>query len=298
MFHPKTILNTIIFLLTTALLFSGHLAASDKDFSEHYSQIYQIRVVSPAAGSKSSIGSGFQISADGLIMTNYHVISDYVNSPDAFEIQYYDHNGDTGTLELIDFDVINDLAVLKHPDPADSYLMFSSESSVKGESLYALGNPHDWGVVMVPGPNNGLVEHSFKEQILFSGSLNGGMSGGPTLNDIGEVVGVNVATAGSQLSFLVPAKHAIDLVGSKKQISPGNYEAEIAKQISQWQQTRIGQLLGLPWETKEFDGKELIAELRKDFRCWGETNEDDKQRKYNESTRYCYTSDDLYISAT
>ena len=59
---------------------------------------------------------------------------------------------------------------------------------------------------MVPGPTNGLVEHSYEDRLLFSGSLNPGMSGGPSLNSQGDVIGVNVATAGSQLSFLVPVK--------------------------------------------------------------------------------------------
>jgi len=165
-------------------------------------------VISPQAGSKSSIGSGFQVSRDGLIVTNYHVVSSFVQSPDTHEIEYQSHNGQKGSLKLLDFDVINDLALLRHSNPGDRVLGFAEQPLEKGETVYALGNPRDYGTSLVKGPNNGMVEHSYDEQILFSGSLNPGMSGGPALNERGEVVGVNVATAGSQLSFLVPSEKA------------------------------------------------------------------------------------------
>ena len=64
------------------LLISGLSVAApnntDVDFSSQYERVFQIRVVSPDAGSKSAIGSGFQVTADGLLITNYHVVSDYI----------------------------------------------------------------------------------------------------------------------------------------------------------------------------------------------------------------------------
>ena len=107
---------------------------STADFSNDYERIYQIRVVSPEAGSKSSIGSGFQVSADGLLMTNYHVVSGYVNSPENFEIKYVAQSGEKGVLELIDFDVISDLALLRHPKPSTDYFSISSVDLEKGET--------------------------------------------------------------------------------------------------------------------------------------------------------------------
>ena len=90
------------------------LAQSDEvDFSARYSQIVQIAVASTGAGAKSSFGSGFQVSADGLILTNYHVISSYIDSPDTHNIQYSNNEGVKGSLTLLDFDVVADLALLK-----------------------------------------------------------------------------------------------------------------------------------------------------------------------------------------
>ena len=72
-------------------------------------------------------------------------------------------------------------------------------------TIYSLGNPHDLGMILVPGTYNGLQKYSFYPRIHFTGAVNAGMSGGPTVDAAGKVVGVNVASAGNQLGFLVPA---------------------------------------------------------------------------------------------
>ena len=78
------------FFSLLSLVFSTYSIGSGDtdgiDFSDDYERIYQIRVVAPDAGGKSSIGSGFQVTVDGLLITNYHVVSDYINSPDEYQI--------------------------------------------------------------------------------------------------------------------------------------------------------------------------------------------------------------------
>ena len=283
-------------LISVGVVHSSAAISAEMDFSDFYDQIFQIQVVSPEAGSKSSIGSGFQVSADGLIVTNYHVVSDYINSPESYEIRYAAHDGKEGVLELIDFDVVNDLALLVHPVPDEKFFSFASKPLIKGENAYALGNPGDWGILMVPGPSNGFVEHSYDEQILFSGSLNGGMSGGPSLNAMGEVVGVNVATAGSQLSFLVPAEKARTMVDAGRRLKPENFQVEIADQIKRWQRTRLGELIEEPWEREEFAGRQLVGEIRRDIQCWGDSNDSDDERKVSTAQRSCHSGDQLYVS--
>ena len=102
--------------------------AADSSMAGYYELIYQIRVVARTAGSKSSIGSGFQISKDGLIITNYHVVAMAVNSPDTHSIEYLDQAGNFGELSLLDFDVVNDLAVLRHPSPAARHFELADAS--------------------------------------------------------------------------------------------------------------------------------------------------------------------------
>lgn len=296
-------LRVVLFQLFRAcllLLASTHLvfANSDEvDFSGDFKRIYQIQVVSQDAGGKSSIGSGFQVSSEGHIMTNYHVVSAYVNAPDQYDIKYSTHDGKTGFLELLDFDIVSDLALLQHPEPSSEYFDLAQTIPPKGQTVYALGNPGDWGIVLVPGPTNGLVEHSYEDRVLFSGSLNSGMSGGPSLNRDGAVIGVNVATAGSQLSFLVPVDKVSQLLRLRRKLNAKSYEAEITRQVSAWQLTRVQELLNETWAEEEFYGKTLFGEIRDDFQCWGGTNESDEERPVERVSKSCETGDQIYINS-
>ena len=278
------------------VFFGHHCAMAEVDFSNNYERIYQIRVLSPEAGSKSSIGSGFQVSADGLIVTNYHVVSQYVNAPENHNIEYVTNSGDKGLLELLDFDVIADLAVLRHPNPAEDYFTLNGDALDKGHIAHALGNPGDWGIIMVSGATNGFVEHSYEDRVLFSGSLNAGMSGGPSLNDNGEVIGINVATAGSQLSFLVPAKKAVALLARAQTLKTKDYQLEIAKQLKAWQRPRIQELIDKEWPVEDFGGKSLFGEIRHDIQCWGSTNESKEDREIASIDKNCQAGDDVYLA--
>ena len=294
-FNPVKRVLRITSLIVLALL-SNTPTAAEVDFSDNYGRIYQIRVLSPEAGSKSSIGSGFQVSSDGLIITNYHVISQYVNAPENHKIEYVTDSGSKGLLELMNFDVIADLAVLRHPKPAKEYFPLNGKPLDKGVIAHALGNPGDWGIIMVSGATNGFVEHSYEDRVLFSGSLNPGMSGGPSLNDSGEVIGINVATAGSQLSFLVPAQKAIKLISQAKRLKQTEYQRELAEQIKQWQRPRISELIDQEWPVEDFVGRSLFGEIRHDFQCWGNTNESEKDREVTHVDKNCRAGDDVYVA--
>ena len=267
------------------------------DFSDSYDRIYQIRTISNDTSTKSSIGSGFQVSADGLIITNYHVVSDYIAKPDIHALQYVDQSGATGMLELLDFDVVSDIALLRHPNPSSDFFTLSDSVPTRGEMAYALGNPGDWGMVMVPGPTNGYVEHSYKKTVLFSGSLNPGMSGGPSLNNRGEVVGVNVATVGSQLSFLVPAYQVNSIVGKNRKLDVDNYFTEIAAQLAAWQRPRLQELIDQPWKSVAFFDRQLPSEIRHDFQCWNSSNNDSPNRSINKTIKNCEAGDYVYLGS-
>ena len=92
----------------------------------------------------------------------------------------------------------------------------------QGERIYSLGNPLDVGFAVIEGTYNGLVERSFYPTIFFAGSLNPGVSGGPTLDQHGQVIGINVAARrdGEQVSFLVPAPFAEELLERGRSAAP------------------------------------------------------------------------------
>ena len=287
-----------LFMVGAMLLISldAFSLESDEKFSQYYDLIYQVRVVAEKAGSKSSIGSGFQISESGLIVTNYHVISSYVQYPEKNKITYESHTGEVGELKLIEFDVVNDLAILQHPKPSAQFFKLSETPLNKGETIFALGNPGDFGIKLVKGPNNGLSSHRYDELILFSASINGGMSGGPALNANGDVIGVNVSTAGGQLSFLVPVEKVVELIEDVKTVETDQFQDEIARQLKKWQRKRIGELIESDWPTEVFSDKELFGQVRSDFKCWGRTNEDDNERRFNRVTKRCSTGNVTYLA--
>jgi serine protease Do len=129
-------------------------------------------------------------------------------------------DGRQGALQLLAFDVVHDLALLKPVDPAPLAgrgavpLRPADEPMARGARIFSLGNPLDVGFAVAEGNYNGPVERSFLRTLFFGGSLSPGMSGGPALDEQGRLIGVNVAARrdGEQVSFLVPAEHVRALI--------------------------------------------------------------------------------------
>jgi serine protease Do len=260
--------------------------------------LYQIRLIEQATGNKSSIGSGFQIDEQGVIATNYHVISGYVQHRNKFKLEYLDNQGNKAPLEVIDVDVINDLALVKRPESTDTFFSLASQAPSQGEKIYSLGNPHDLGMIVVPGTYNGLKEKSFYDRIHFTGSVNPGMSGGPSVNVKGEVVGINVATAGNQIGFLVPLDKLNQLyqryqlrgrpVASLKRL--------IGEQLHANQQRLFDVVLNADWQIKKLGSASVPGEIASFIRCWGRSNADKTDAKFLSAISNCAMGEQVYLS--
>lgn len=254
------------------------LAQEDESLLDLYrSSIYQVVVNNRETGNKSALGSGFQVSPGGLIVTNYHVVSAYIFEPEDHELQYVDWRGVPGELYLIDFDVVNDVALLQARGVGESFFLLSEERYRQGDRVFAMGNPHDYGMLMVDGAYNGIAENSYIDKILFSGSLNSGMSGGPAIDRMGRIVGVNVATAGSQLSFLVPADKVMALMtrdDSERPTGPDVYKRQIRDQLAAFQQEYFDMLMDEEWKPQPIgEHASVIGEMSRDISCWGGSNQ-------------------------
>ncbi len=205
-------------------------------------RLLQIRTLVADAGRQTSIGSGFLVSADGLAITNYHVVSQVALEPRTYRLEYLAPDGSRGDVTLLGFDLANDLAVVrldKHEAPFFSFDEAAMAHGLpNGERLYSLGNPLNLGFTVNEGTYNGLVERSYSERIHFTGALNPGMSGGPTVKADGLVVGINVAKrlGGELVSFLVPARFAAALLERVRgQDKVPDFRAEIGRQLAAWQ---------------------------------------------------------------
>ena len=219
-------------------------------------RVYQILIIDKQSQEKAAIGSGFVLTSDQLLATNFHVISNAVHDPEKYRIEGKTQQGETQLLQIADFDVIHDLAILQFIEPTElpPPLEITQSDPVQGEEIYSLGNPYDLGHTIIPGTYNGLLEQSFYQKLHFSGSLNPGMSGGPAINEKSELVGVNVATSGNQISFLVPVKYLSALLEQHLErgtlLDQAQYQTTIADQLFADQNFKFDLLLNRDWQTQ------------------------------------------------
>ena len=162
-------------------------------------------------------GSGFIISTDGFVVTNNHVIEN------ARDIRVSLADGRTVTAELKGADPSTDIAVLKIDVSGLKALSFAdSEALQPGQIAIAIGNPLGLqhtvtaGVVSALGrtlraSNGRLID----DIIQTDASLNPGNSGGPLVNSLGQVIGVNTATilSAQGLCFAVSSNLAAFVAG-------------------------------------------------------------------------------------
>ena len=286
----RHLLVNCIFALSAILPFSWANAASDSStiYSDVEPSVYQIQVLNKQTGEKNAIGSGFIVQEGNLIATNYHVVSTFVNNPQTYELGFLSTNKATGHLELLAVDVIHDLAVLKAPQ-ALGKPMSLGEMPPKGARVYSLGNPLDKGFSIVEGTNNGIMTASDDNNILFSGSLNPGMSGGPALNEQQQVIGINVATSGNGISFLVPAEHLAVLLANLQahDYQPeSNIHERIAEQLRDNTSKYMQRLLDSKWDSLRIGNFSSVpGNIEGVTRCWDSS---DKQPP-NDLTKVYYT---------
>jgi 2-alkenal reductase len=139
-------------------------------------------------------GSGFIITSNGYIVTNYHVIEDAEN----FYVILSD--GEEMPAVVVSYDVYSDLAVLKADGPMPGIAVLGNSENLKpGETVIAIGSPlGDFrnsvtvGVISATGRmiNSGRG-YEMENLIQTDAAINSGNSGGPLVNLAGEVVGVN-----------------------------------------------------------------------------------------------------------
>src|SRR5262245_7073686 len=68
--------------------------------------VVQVRIINPASGSKTAIGSGFVVAADGRIATNFHVVSEVVHHPDRYRAELVLGDGSPAPLAILGVDVV------------------------------------------------------------------------------------------------------------------------------------------------------------------------------------------------
>lgn len=241
-------------------------------------RLVQVRTLLKTQDSQSSVGSGFLVSEEGHLITNFHVVSDYALQPDRHRLVYAGADGQQGGLQLLAVDVIHDLALLKPVEPkafaGRGALSFRADAPARGARIYALGNPLDVGFAVMEGSYNGLAERGFLPTLFFGGSLSAGMSGGPAVDETGQLVGINVAARrdGEQVSFLVPASFAQALLARGRQAKPMTAPAypEVTRQLLAHQAELTRRFVAQPWRSAGHAKYQIPVPQETYMRCWGQ----------------------------
>jgi serine protease Do len=159
---------------------------------------------------EGSLGSGFLVTPDGIVITNNHVIEN------ADEINVVFNSGRTLKAELVGTDPETDVAVLKvtSDDPLPHVDFADSDKAEVGDWVMAIGNPFGFGgsvsAGIISARNRDIQSGRYDDFIQTDAAINRGNSGGPLFNLNGEVIGVNTAiispTGGSVgLGFSIPS---------------------------------------------------------------------------------------------
>ena len=170
---------------------------------------------------QATSGSGFVITEDGYVVTNFHVVKD------ATQITVIFNDGREYAAVLSGNDASTDLAVLKIDEENLPHLSFGDSDELEiGEWVVAIGTPFELdssltvGVVSAKG-RQGLGLSPYEDYIQTDAAINPGNSGGPLLNLQGEVIGINTAIFSRSggnvgIGFAIPSKMAQSVISQIK----------------------------------------------------------------------------------
>lgn len=178
------------------------------------------------SGTATSVGSGFIFSNDGFVITNHHVIDD------AKKITVVLHDKTELEAELIGSDSISDIAVIKIKDKKDATLIpmeiGNSDNLVVGEPVVAIGCPA--GIEYLGTVTDGIISAINRDieitdsygrtkktmtLIQTNATINKGNSGGPLINNRGQVIGINTLKLTSEfegIGFSIPMNGAMAII--------------------------------------------------------------------------------------
>ncbi len=191
------------------------------------------------------LGSGYIISSDGYIVTNDHVAGN------ASKITVTLTDGRSFDAKIIGSDNASDICLLKiDGDDLPYVTLGNSDDIIIGEWVIALGNPFGLfelndkptvtvGVVSATGMNlDAINERYYLNMIQTDASINGGNSGGPLVNSLGEVIGMNtlIFTSGNNsgsigLGFAIPVNKVKRIIEELKEKGKIDRNFEIGMRI-------------------------------------------------------------------
>ena len=167
---------------------------------------------------KQSLGSGFLISSDGYILTNYHVVA----NADEISVKLSDGREFKAVVKGSDEKLDLALVKIESKTPLTAARLGDSDAIEIGEWVLAIGNPFGLAETVTAGivSAKGRVIGSgpYDDFIQTDASINPGNSGGPLFNASGEVIGINSAiiSGGQGIGFAIPVNMAKAIIEQLK----------------------------------------------------------------------------------
>jgi serine protease Do len=272
------------------LTLGAESSTANQVFNSLKDQVFQIRVARNLDAAKSTYGSGFPVDKNGLLATNYHVIRQSFEKD--FEFHVYVKIADKNyPAQVLAVDVVHDLAIVKIDYQFPEKINIAKSSIRNGDKIFSMGFPQDLPMTIVEGTYNGFVKRGVYEEIHMSSGINSGMSGGPTLNKSGKLIGVNVSTMlfSNNISFAVPANFVGRLLktidDNSKPLSSKDIDKVIQVQLASAQEGLSSDLLNKELKTQKFHGWKIVS-FPEYIKCWQNVKKG-KHEKYQIEKRNC-----------
>ena len=221
---------------------------------------------------QAGTGSGFVFAADGLVLTNSHVVED------STEIDVMLPDGREHRADLVGQDPDTDVAVLKITASDLTAVSFGHSQALRpGQLVIAIGNPYGFqhsvsaGVVSALGRTLRARSGRLIDQVIQTdAALNPGNSGGPLVNSAGQVVGVNTAiiAGGQGLSFAVPISTVVSVLPAllrdgrvrRGYLGVAGQDVPLLRRVTRFH--RLSQATGVLVISLEQDGPARVAGIR------------------------------------
>ncbi len=203
-------------------------------------------------------GSGVVYSADGYIITNYHVIADAVKNKNSTKIEVFTDtiNDNSYQASVVGYNISNDLAVIKIDAKNLNAINFADSSSLKtGQYVITVGNPGGLEFMdsvtfgIISGLDRVVSTDSNVKLIQTDAAINPGNSGGALVNANGDLVGINsskiVAEEFEGMGFAIPSNKVKEICDDiiKNENTPEPY---VGITISEKYTAEILELCGFP----------------------------------------------------
>jgi serine protease Do len=296
--------SMIQIIFTIILTLSAWADSSDSLFQQISKHTFRVKTALSPDAAKASYGTGFVVDAKrGRLITNYHVVSSVIQKKDGGYKNYVMLDEVPLEAKVLAVDLIHDLALVEVAHVFSGQIEIRKEEPKQGEKIFSFGIPKDLNLTIVDGLFNGFIKIGPFNTIQMSTPINSGMSGGPTTDSLGRLVGVNVAGMlfSDNITFAVPAKFVQELLvlGDAVPLPMKDFKKlhlELEKQLLKAQQKIIDDFKQSQESTDI--GQWHIPSSSKLLKCWMATQNDRiklNARKIKEISKNCRMEHEVYL---